>query len=178
MALTCHGSGWAPCLAYTQPKNFVLTSHFFFFSTSPCSLATFINMLSAIAMCVHHTSSISAVVPSIFIRKSFLIRSVSLRSRTFWNWMCLSFSASVGRLHLSASPRIPSTSSSGVSLSFMLISGNSYILHRRETGLSIELCRKSIKSLALLLLSCVIPLRLHQRGSTARASFVRWDPRN
>ena len=64
------------------------------------------DILSAIVMWVRHTASISAVVASIFIAKSFLIRSVSLRVRTIWNWMCLSFSASVGKLHLSASPQI------------------------------------------------------------------------
>ena len=69
------------------------------------------DMLSAIAMCVRHTASISAVVASIFIAKSFLIRSVLLRAQTIRNWMCLSFSTSVRKLHLSASPRIRSTSS-------------------------------------------------------------------
>ena len=108
-------------------------------------------MLSAIAMCMQHTASISAVVASIFIGKSFLIRSVLLRAQTIWNWMCLSFSTSVGKLHLSASPRIRSTSSSGVSQAFILISSNWYILHHWETGWSMELCRNSIKNLALLL---------------------------
>ena len=56
------------------------------------------DMLSAIAMCVRHTASISAVVASIFITKNFLIRSVLLRVWTIRNWMCLSFSASVGKL--------------------------------------------------------------------------------
>ena len=91
---------------------------------------------------------ISAVVASIFIANSFLIRSVSLRAWTIWNWMCLSFSASVGKLHLSASPQIYSTSSSGVLPALILISSSWYILHRWDTGWSMELCRNSIKSLA------------------------------
>ena len=109
-------------------------------------------MLSAIAMCVWHTASILAVVASIFIANSFLMRSVSLRARTIWNWMCLPFSVSVGKLHLSASPRIRSTSSSGVSPAFILISSSWYILHHWDTGWSMELCRNSIKSLAFFLL--------------------------
>ena len=116
-------------------------------------------------MCVWHTASISAVVASIFIAKSFLIRSVLLRARTIWNWICLSFSTSVGKLHLLASPRIRSPSSSGVSPAFILISSNWYILHCWETGWSMELCRNSIKSLALFLFfshsSAVAPEGFH-----------------
>ena len=82
------------------------------------------DMLFAIAMCVWHTASISAVVTSIFIANSFLIRAVSLRVWTIQNWMCLSFSASVGKLHLSASPRIHSMSLSGVSPALILISSS------------------------------------------------------
>ena len=82
------------------------------------------DMLSAIAMCVWQTASILAVVASIFMANSFLIRSVSLRARTIRNWMCLSFSASVGKLHLSASPQIHSTSLSGVSPALILISSS------------------------------------------------------
>ena len=86
-------------------------------------------MLSAIVMCIRHTASILAVVASIFIANSFLMRSVSLRAWTIRNWMCLSFSASVGKLHLLASPQIHSMSSSGVSSAFILISSSWYILH-------------------------------------------------
>ena len=86
-------------------------------------------ILSVIAMCVWYTASISAVVASIFIANSFLIRSVSLRIWTIRNWMCLSFSASVGKLHLSTSPQICSMSSSGVLPAFILISSSWYILH-------------------------------------------------
>ena len=78
------------------------------------------DMLSAIAMCVQHTASISAVVALIFIADSFLIRSVLLRAWTIQNWMCLSFSASVGKLYLLASLQIHSTSSSGVSPALIL----------------------------------------------------------
>ena len=105
-------------------------------------------MLSAIAMCVRHTASISAVVAFIFMANSFLIRSVSLRACTIWNWMCLSICASVRKLHLSASPQIHSTSSSGISPAFILIFSSWYILHCWDTGWSMELCRNSIKSLA------------------------------
>ena len=49
-----------------------------------------------------------------FIASSFLIRSVSLRAHTIWNWMCLSSSTSVGKLDQSANPCIHSTSLSGV----------------------------------------------------------------
>ena len=109
------------------------------------------DMLFTIAMWVQHTASISAVVASIFIAKSFLIRSVLLRAWTIQNWMCLSFSTSVGKLHLLASPRIHSRSLSGVSPAFILISSSWYILHCWDTGWSMELCRNSIKSLALFL---------------------------
>ena len=108
-------------------------------------------MLSAIAICVWHTANISAVVASIFIANSFLIRYVSLRACTIQNWMCLSFSASVGKLHLSVSTQIHSTSSSGVSPALILISSSWYILHHWETGWSMELCRNSITSLELFL---------------------------
>ena len=87
------------------------------------------DMLSMIAMYVQHTASISAVVALIFITKSFLIWSVSLRAQTIWNWMCLSFSTSVGKLHLLASPQIRSMSSPGVSPALILISSSWYILH-------------------------------------------------
>ena len=66
------------------------------------------DMLCMIAMCVWHTARISAVVVSIFIANSFLIRSV---------------------LHLLASPQIHSMSLSGVLPSLILISSNWYILH-------------------------------------------------
>ena len=82
------------------------------------------DILSAIAMCVWHTASISAVVASIFIANSFLIRSVLLRVQTIQKWMCLSFSASMGKLYLLANPQIHSTSSSGVSPAFILISSS------------------------------------------------------
>ena len=96
---------------------------------------------------------------------SFLIRSVSLRAWNIQNWMCLSFSASVGKLHLSASPRIRSTNSSRVSPAFILISSSWYILHCWEKGWSMELCRNSIKSLALFLFfshfTAVLPEGFH-----------------
>ena len=46
------GSGWAPCLSYTQPKNLTesfLTSHFFLLSTNPCSLTTLMNLCSCLS---------------------------------------------------------------------------------------------------------------------------------
>ena len=92
------------------------------------------DMLSVIAMCVQHTASISAVVISIFMAYNFLIRSVLLRAHTILNWMCLSFFASVGKLHLSASPQIHSMNSSGVSPALILISSSWYILHCWDTG--------------------------------------------
>ena len=121
------------------------------FSTFPVILKT-LKTLSAIAICVQHTASISAVVASIFIANNFLIRSVSLRACAIWNWMCLSFSASVEKLHLSTSPQIHLMNLSGVFPALILISSSWYILHHWETGWSIELCRNSIKSLALFLL--------------------------
>ena len=57
------------------------------------------DMLSVIAVCMQHAASISAVVASVFIANNFLIMSVSLRAQTIQNWMCLSFSISVGKLH-------------------------------------------------------------------------------
>ena len=106
----------------------------YFFLVFCTALMAFVNrpiefMLSAIAMCVQHTASISAVVASIFIANSFLIRSVLLRACTIWNWMCLSFFTSVGKLHLLSSPQICSMSLSGISLAFILISSSWYILY-------------------------------------------------
>ena len=92
--------------------------------------------------------------------------------------MCLSFSTSVGKLHLLASPQIHSMSSSGVLPALILISSSWYILHYWDTGWSMELCRNSIKSLALFLFFSHSSLQLYQRGSTACASFIQWDPRN
>ena len=109
------------------------------------------DMLSAMAMCVRHVANISAVVASIFMASSFLTRSVSLRARTSLNCMCCSFSASVGKLHLSASPRILSTSSSGVSPALTLISSSWYILHHCDTGWSMPSCRNFMNSVALFL---------------------------
>ena len=115
-------------------------------------------------MCVWHTVSILAAVASIFIANSFLIRSVSLRACTMQNWMCLS-STSVGKLHLLASPQIHSTSSSATLPALILISSNWYILHCWDTGWTMELCRNSIKSLALFLFfshfSAVVPEGFH-----------------
>ena len=99
------------------------------FGTSLISSGHPAMIMSVIAMCVQHTANISTVVASIFIANSFLIRSVSLRACTIWNWMCLSFSASVGKLHLLASPQIHSMSLSGVSPALILISSSWYILH-------------------------------------------------
>ena len=80
------------------------------------------DILSAIVMCVQHTASISAIVPS---TNSFLIRSVSLRAHTI-RTRCVfpSFSSYVGKLHLSTNPQICSTSSSGVSPALILISSS------------------------------------------------------
>ena len=72
------------------------------------------DMLSAIVICMWHTASILAVVALIFIANRFLIRFVSLRAHTIWNRMCLSFSTSVGKLHLLANPLIHTMRSSGV----------------------------------------------------------------
>ena len=109
------------------------------------------DMLSAVAICVWHTASISAAVASIFIANSFLIRSVSLRVHSIQDWMCLCCSASVEKLHPSTSPQIHLTNLSGVLTTLILISSSWYILHHWKTGWSIELCRNSIKSLAFFL---------------------------
>ena len=71
-------------------------------------------MLSAIAICMWHTGSISVVVALIFMASSFLIRFVSLGSCTIQNQICFSFTTSVGKLHLLANPQIHSVSLSGV----------------------------------------------------------------
>ena len=68
------------------------------------------DMLSVIVMSIWHTASILAVVASIFIANSFLIRSELLSACTLWNWICLTFSASVRKLYLSANPKVLSTS--------------------------------------------------------------------
>ena len=65
-------------------------------------------MLSVIVMCMQHTANISVVVTLICIASSFLIRIVSLTACTIQNWMCLSFYAAVGKLHLLANPWIHS----------------------------------------------------------------------
>ena len=110
-------------------------------------------MLSAIVMCMWHIASISAVVTSIFMASSFLIRSVSLRACTIWNWMCLSFYASVEKTHLLANPQIHLINISGVSPALILISPSQMILHQWGTGWSMEHCKNSIKALALLFCS-------------------------
>ena len=72
MALTFDRSRWVPCLSLTQPKNLtelLLTSHFFLFSTSPCSLATFMNLFSlllcsALSLPCMMISSVIQMTPS------------------------------------------------------------------------------------------------------------------
>ena len=56
-----------------------------------------------------------------------------------------------GEVTFTTSPQIHLTNLSGVLPALILISSSWYILHHWETGWSIELCRNSIKSLALFL---------------------------
>ena len=69
------------------------------------------DILSVMVMYMWHVAKILVMVASIFIATSFLTRSVSPIAHTHLNCICCSFSTSVGKSYLSASPQILSTSS-------------------------------------------------------------------
>ena len=99
IASTYFGSGWAPFLSYTVPKNVTeeaFTSHFSQLKTSPCSRATLISLCShrscsASSLPCTTKSSVIPMTPSQRVRSWSIIRlkmsweQVSLNGkRTNW----------------------------------------------------------------------------------------------